>query len=434
LSLGVAHAATTTINAGGSSLAYPTYVAEFNLYTSSHSTILFSYEAVGSGGGQKGFLDNDITFFEPGGAGTSNPNGYAAGTLTYGTIVGTQVDIGASDAFLVASQLTNPPTGSYTSGDGNGFTGSAVDGPLIQIPTIGTPITIAYNETGEKSTLALTDSQICGVLSGKITDWHSLVSSIKAGTTINVVTRSDGSGTTYLLTQHLAAVCTSSNSSFPEYPVPITKYFYNSSGSSNPVFPSGQPSNFTGVSGSGNVQSYIIGTAGSFGYLSPDYTVIAPKSANYSATVKVANVVNGINGKSYSPTVANTETGLANADSADSLYASPPTSLANAMDPLNWVPQIPQTTSGYSIVGYTTMDLSSCYASTTAGSAIVAFLTDQYTSSPYKTIITNNGFVPLSNSAASAYITAVTNDFLTNKSGYNLNIDNKTLCASYPGR
>jgi ABC-type phosphate transport system substrate-binding protein len=435
LSLGIAHAATTvTINAGGSSLAYPTYIAEFALFTKSNPTTLFSYEAVGSGAGQKAFLDNDITFFEPGGSGTSNPNGYAPGTLTYGTIVGTQVDIGASDAFLSASQLTNPATGSYTSGDGNGFTGSAVDGPLIQIPTLGTAITMAYYQPLQTATLTLTDAQICGVLSGQITDWHTLNSKIPAGTTITVVVRSDGSGTTFLTTQHLNAVCNSGNSSFPEYPVPITKYFYNSSGSSSPVFPNGLPSNFVGASGSGGVQTAILAQKGGFGYLSPDYTVIAPKSANYNANVKVASVVNGINGKAYAPSVANTETGLASADTADSTNASPPSTLAAAMDPLNWVPQIPQTTSGYSIVGYTTMDLSSCYANKTAGSAIISFLTDQYNTSAYKTLITNNGLVPLSNSAASKYITAVDDDFLGNKSGYNLEIDNKTLCADYTGR
>ncbi len=125
LTLGTAQAATTTINGGGSSLAAPTYIALFKLYTASNPSILFSYEAVGSGGGQKAFLNNDITQFE----GSNVP----PGTLTYGTIVGTQVDLGASDAALLASQLTNPATGSYAE--------SSVDGPLIQVPTIGTPIT-----------------------------------------------------------------------------------------------------------------------------------------------------------------------------------------------------------------------------------------------------------------------------------------------------
>jgi phosphate transport system substrate-binding protein len=106
------------------------------------------------------------------------------------------------------------------------------------------------------------------------------------------------------------------------------------------------------------------------------------------------------------------------------------------MDPLNWVPAIPTTTAGYPIVGYTTMLLSSCYANPAAGSAINAFLKLQYGtgSTAYTTIIQNNGFAPLKNTKASKYVTAVENDFLGNTSKYNLNIDNATTCASYPGR
>jgi ABC-type phosphate transport system substrate-binding protein len=410
LSFGVAHAASTTINAGGSSLAAPTYIAEFQAYTKANPTILFNFEAVGSGGGQKAFLNNDITQFEP-------PN-VTSSTLTYGTIVGTQVDIGASDSFLASNQLSNPPTGSYAN--------SSADGPIIQIPTFGTPITIPYNESLQTAALTLTDPQICGVLSGKINDWHTLNSKIPAGTTIQVVYRSDSSGTTFLLTQHLNAVCTSANSTFASYPVAITKTFAALFTNSTP------PSNFTGESGSQAVANQLVATSGSFGYLSPDYTSIAPKSAS-TTSLKVATLVNAKNGKSYTPSVANTETGLANGG-AGSTNAAPPSSQAAAMNPMNWVPAIPVTTSGYPIVGYTTMDLSTCYASKTAGTAINAFLTDQYSTASYKTIITNNGFAALSNTAASAYVTAVVDIFLSNKDGYNLNIDNATACASFPGR
>ncbi len=434
LSFSAAHAATTTINAGGSSLAAPTYIAEFNLYTNgaaatattpavaAHKSVLFNYEAVGSGAGQKAFLGNNIGYFQP--VSGTNTVGYAAGTLTSGTIVGTQVDVGASDAFLVASQLTAPATGSYAN--------SAVDGPLIQLPTIGVPIAMAYNESLVPAAgLTLTDAKICGVLSGKITDWHTLVSTIPAGTTIHVVYRSDGSGTTFLTTQHLNAVCTSTNSSFPVLPVPITKTFVAATGG---VFTSATvPANFTAESGSSGVATQAVATSGSFTYLSPDYTSIAPLSANTTA-LKVAKVVNGINLVAYLPTVANTTTGLANADLADSINATPPATLTAAQNPLNWVPEIPQTTLGYSIVGYTTMDVSSCYANAAAGTALINFLTLQYANAAYATIIKNNGFVPLINSKAAPFATAAEHIFLNNTSGYNLNIDNATTCASYAGR
>ena len=418
LSFGTAHAQ-TTINAGGSSLAAPTYIAEFQAYTKLNPKVLFNFAAVGSGGGQIAFLTNNITTF-------SSP---PAGTLTYGTIVGTQVDIGASDATLSASQLTNPATGSY----GTAPNGSTADGPAIQIPTFGVPITMAYNESKVPTTagLTLTDSQICGVLSGKITDWHTLVSTIPAGTTINVTYRSDGSGTSFLTTQHLNAVCNATNSNFPVLPVPISKYFITT-GTTTGALPTA-PANFTGESGSANVAANLVATAGSFGYLSPDYTSIAPLSAN-TTTLRVAKVKNPLAGNvAYAPTVVNTQLALSHVGPG-STNATAPATLAAAMDPQNWVPAVPQTTAGYPIVGYTTMDLSTCYANKTAGTAIIKFLTAEYNTASFVTIIKNNGFAPLANTAAAPYKTAVLNTFLGNTSGYNLNIDNATTCASYAGR
>ena len=341
-------------------------------------------------------------------------------TLTYGTIAGTQVDIGASDIPLAAAQLTDAATGSYTE--------SAADGPLIQIPTFGAPIAMAFNQskiTGDA--LTLTDAQVCGILSGKITDWHTLVAAIPAGTTIEVVYFSNSSGTTYLTTQHLNAVCNSANSKFPILPVPVTKTFASDFTTTYPV-----PANFTGENASAASAAKLLATPNSFGYLSPDYTSIAPLSANTS-TLQVAYLKNATNGKAYLPTYANTLTGLAN-PGAGATNSTAPSTLAEAMDPLNWIPTVPVDKAGYPIVGYGTMELSSCYASKPAGTDITGFLTNQYTVTSYKTLIKNNGFAPLANTAAAPYLTAVTDDFLKNISGYNLNIDNATACAAYHGR
>jgi hypothetical protein len=80
------------------------------------------------------------------------------------------------------------------------------------------------------------------------------------------------------------------------------------------------------------------------------------------------------------------------------------------------------------------MDLSSCYASNPAGAAIIKFLGNQYKNTAYQTIIKNNGFVPLINTAAVKYASAVTATLLSNTSGYALNINNATTCAAYTGR
>ncbi len=422
LSIAVAHAkpVITTLNGGGSSASGPTYIADFQAYSAAKTKDLFSYEAVGSGSGQNAFLKNNIGYFEP--VSATNTIGYAAGTATYGTIVGTQVDFAASDAYLIASQLTNPATGSY----GTSTEGSAVDGPLIQIPTIGIPLTLAFNESGVSAGLTLTDAQICGVLSGKITDWHSLVPTIATGTPINVAYRSDSSGSSFLLTGHLNAVCTSANSNF-SIPVAITKTFASLFPNSTP------PANFTAENGSGALAKQLVATADSFGYISPDYTSIAPNSAN-TTSLKVASVVNGQNNIAYLPTIANTELGLTH-PGPGSTNPTPPANLSAAQNPLNWVPAVPQTSTGYSLVGYNTLDASSCYANKTAGKLLISFLKDVLKKTgPYATTTTNNGFVPLSNSGAAKFFTAVNNTFLSNKSGYNLDIDDATTCAGLVGR
>ena len=403
---GAAFAATTfTANGGGSSLAAPTYIAEYQKITATQPKALYSYEAVGSGSGQNAFLDNDISLFE----------NLGSGILTYGTIVGTTVHFGASDAYLVASQLTNPATGSY------GL--SSVDGPLIQLPTIGVGVAMAYNYPSEK-TVDLTDDQVCGILSGKLTNWSQVVPG--ASGNITVIYRSDGSGTTFLTTQHLNAVCTSSNSSFPVLPVPITKTFASIFTNSTP------PANFVGESGSQAVAVEGVAVPQSFTYLSPDYTDIAPKSAN-ATTLQVAYVLNPNDGVYYQPTVTNTLTGLAN-PGPNSTDPTPPETKTAAQNPLNWVPSIPTTTTGYSIVGYTTVLISSCYANKTIGKVVGGWLNAQYFDKPYQTIIVNNGFAPLPNTAAAPFASAIKEIFLTNKSKFGLDIDDAKTCSAYAGR
>ena len=104
LSVGLAAAASAqsiTLNGGGSTLAQPTYDQAFTLYTNNNPNVLFSYDGVGSGTGQTAFLTNNISLFN-------------VPTAQYGTIVGSTVDFGASDAFLVSSQISGYTLG----GDG----------------------------------------------------------------------------------------------------------------------------------------------------------------------------------------------------------------------------------------------------------------------------------------------------------------------------
>ena len=72
---------------------------------------------------------------------------------------------------------------------------------VVQIPMTAGAIAVAYNNPG--CDLSLTQKQLAGIFLGQITNYSELGCTDKA---INVVHRSDGSGTTYNFTKHLEAI------------------------------------------------------------------------------------------------------------------------------------------------------------------------------------------------------------------------------------
>ena len=72
---------------------------------------------------------------------------------------------------------------------------------VVQIPMTAGAIAVAYNNPG--CDLSLTQKQLAGIFLGQITNYSELGCADK---TINVVHRSDGSGTTYNFTKHLEAI------------------------------------------------------------------------------------------------------------------------------------------------------------------------------------------------------------------------------------
>ena len=72
---------------------------------------------------------------------------------------------------------------------------------VVQIPMTAGAIAVAYNNPG--CDLSLTQKQLAGIFLGQITNYSELGCAEKA---INVVHRSDGSGTTYNFTKHLEAI------------------------------------------------------------------------------------------------------------------------------------------------------------------------------------------------------------------------------------
>jgi len=399
--VGAAQAATTTDYGGGSSLIATVIGYLFNVETQVNDpAIAFSYTSDGSGQGQNGFLNNDPS--------------------QHSLPVGTTIAFGASDATLSAAQITawNNSTGSSSSTSG---VGKAQGGPLIQVPSVGTPITIPFRYTGHATngSLQFTDDQLCGIFSSKITLWSDpLLSGVitsGVGTltgTINVAVRSDSSGTTFLLTQHLAAVCNSTNSNATWLShLAATKTFQAT------LFPGGLPANFTAVSGSSGVQGQVAGTNKSIGYLSPDYTLIASANTATPGFPAVAQV-KGQDGNYYLPSVSNTSNALGT--------AAVPTDPTN---PAQYVPAVPKPSTGYPIVGYTTLEMAQCYANSNVGTGMYEFLNNLYTQPAMASLIVQNGFVPLQGTPLANYIV----DHLVNGDSADvppLDIQDPNVCQS----
>ena len=443
LTAGVTQAdAQTRINGGGATLPYPTYLAEFTSLFAVNSTFIFAnataatpvsyYGAVGSGAGTNAFLTNTASLINNGAVGKFRSGSTTISVPAPVFATGTTVHYGASDATLTSAQVS-----AYNTSPGLG----ATNGPLIQLPAFGTPVAVAFNK-GSGTTLTLNDTDLCGIFSGKFTNWSQTSSGGSGAITVGF--RGDGSGTSFLFTSHLAAVCNASNSNvtftagtaFGANFTTLPANFVPGEGSSGVQANfltiraiSGTPASFPNVTyvgpGGGRVTvSRTVTSSGEVAYLGPDYTAIAPNAGNYNANVRVASLVNGTNGTAYLPNTANTTTALATS-------AAPPSTASTAADPTRWVPANPNPRSGYPIVGFTNLIVSQCYRVSTVTTGIKSFLQNQYNNNgSFATAIANNGFVKVPNVVSSAYVTAINNTFLTNTSGFNLNIGNSPRCRN----
>ncbi|RXV67606.1 phosphate ABC transporter substrate-binding protein [Burkholderia stabilis] len=420
-------AAGPIIQGGGSSLVAPLLgstanpATEIGLFGTSEGT--FTYYSVGSGAGQYAFLNNQPTFF---GAGVTGA-----------------VHFANSDAALTTAQVT-----AYNN-TGRGTT----DGPLIQIPFIVTAITVPIvngpavtssttpqTTPGQAHSIALNDDDLCGIFSGKITNWNQVVnpesgSIYPLNKPIVVVYRTDASGTTELLTRHLAAVCTSANTASG------VTFRDSMTFADTHVFPWGAPSNFIGVSASWQVRGSLAslssnGTA-ALAYLSPAYTntFLAPMSIRVTSTgalqLPVASLLNTKDRAYYAPTYVNATKALGR------LF--PPSIANNAADPTQWAfvsgtnyINLANPASGYPVSGTSQIIVSQCYSDPAVATAIHDMLTLHYTNSAFTSIVRGNGF----DMVPPYFQTAIVADFLSNASGFSLDIGNTSVCNPtwYTGR
>lgn len=329
---------------GGATLPEPLYNG--NVATGGWEGILpagFSYTGVGSGGGKTAFLTNAP-------ASINQP-------------AGTNVDFAGSDSVLSASELST-----YNANR------AAAWGKLIQVPSVGTTVTIPYKKAGV-SDLKVNASQLCGVFSGTITTWGQLLGSSDT-TPIKVIYRSGSSGTTELLARFLNDSCPSAFS--------VSSTFTSANIGT-------EPATWQGVAGSADVITAVNATDGTIGYVSPDYV-------DGSDNAKVARVSKLATGTAELPTVEAAQAALSTAV-APTGQAGVPTE--DRTNPANWAVTFgsgatdnPVPTTGYPIVGYTNLLVGQCYATAADGTAVKGFLNDLY-SGVHNDLIGLHYFVPL---------------------------------------
>jgi phosphate transport system substrate-binding protein len=155
-----------TLNGAGATFPAPLYTKWFDEYNKL-TGVKINYQAIGSGGG--------------------------ISQITEGT-----VDFGASDGIMTAEQQAKA---------------EAAHGPILHIPMTSGSVAIVYNLTGiGTSQLKLTGDVLANIYLKKITKWNDPeIVALNTGlnipdTSIAVIHRSDGSGTTFIFTNYLSKV------------------------------------------------------------------------------------------------------------------------------------------------------------------------------------------------------------------------------------
>jgi phosphate transport system substrate-binding protein len=404
--------------------------------------ILFA--PVGSGGGKQGLANHDGSTNTSTGLKTPSASNTIPFTSTFSQAYGYPAlqFAGSDDPWLASDQATYVATG-----------GPAKYGKILQFPAFAGAATIAFNgkdgtgaaltisnatPAGGSSGLNLSRQALCGIFSGHITKWNNpiltaLNGGVQLGTgPITVVHRSDGSGTSFITTNGLAAQCVGVTGPTNETNATIALYSFpwsdlNIGTSTCPALPIqgsdklnwpdltndqcgnaiSNPGGGTFANGNGNsgVVAKIQSTNGAIGYTTTDFTqpVIAtgPKNANLQSNYDLVN-----NTGIFLPPKTATVTAAMDTDIP---FFPPITTEANDItNPLNWstvaVNPNPVSTGAYPLVGFTYFDFYQCFKTTnTPGLAdsnnlntIFSYLTFHFEDANASAIIVANGFAPIS--------------------------------------
>jgi phosphate transport system substrate-binding protein len=151
------------LTGSGASFPFPIYATWFKDFSGKNKTVTVDYQAKGSGAGVQDFLNKTV-------------------------------DFAASDSAMKADEMAK------------------VDGGVQLLPMTAGEIVVSYNLPGNPKGLKLPRDVYPAIFLGKITKWNDpkLVAANPdmklPDLPITVVRRADSSGTTYVFTQHLAAI------------------------------------------------------------------------------------------------------------------------------------------------------------------------------------------------------------------------------------
>jgi len=302
-----------TIQGSGATFPAPLYQRWFAEYNKMHPEVQVNYQAIGSGAGIKQFQQG----------------------LT---------DFGASDAAMTDEQIAATKNG------------------VQLIPMTAGIIVLTYNVPGAPSSLRLSREAYTGIFLGKITNWNDPAIA-KANpnvqlpdSKITVVSRSDGSGTTFVFTSHLSEV--------------------------SPAWKSGPGKGTTvnfpaGVAGKGNpgVTALVKETPGAIGYVEYAYA--------YQNKLPMA-VLENRSGNFVAPSLQSGQEALASVKLPSNLRA--------------WLPD-PPAANAYPIVTYTWMLLHTKYDDPKLAATLKALVL--YGLSQGQSFTAELGYIPLPDSVIS---------------------------------